>query len=99
MTPPRPRNARFAPIPATLAGYMQGGGRRGSGRLLPQLDRADRRRLFFGLASDGLPGPDKVHAANRAEDWLARWEREGRVVVERTGGRWRILEPAPDPKR
>ena len=63
---------------------------------VPVLDRDDRRRLFYGHASDKLFSNARVKAANSADDRLRILEAEGRVVIEdRNSGGWRILEPAP----
>ena len=60
---------------------------------VPVLDRDDRRRLFYGHASDNSSGGRRTQLADAAERRLETWEQQGRVVIERTAEGWRILEP------
>ena len=60
---------------------------------VPVLDRDDRRRLFYGHASNNSSGGRRTQLADAAERRLETWEQQGRVVIERTAEGWRILEP------
>ena len=63
---------------------------------VPLLNRDDRRRLFYGHASDKQAASARAMAANRADTRLRTLEAEGRVVIEDCGrDGWRILEPRP----
>ena len=65
---------------------------------VPILDRNDRRRLFYGHASDKMEKRARSMAANRADQRLRTLEAAGRVVIEDCGtAGWRILEPRPAP--
>ncbi|MDE0698265.1 MAG: hypothetical protein OXH76_20800 [Boseongicola sp.] len=63
---------------------------------VPVLNRDDRRRLFYGHASDQASKQMRSHYAKQADQRLRALEIQVRVVIEnceREG--WRILEPAP----
>lgn len=79
----------------TPAAVLAGEERHPQADKMPALDRNDRRRLFYGVASDAIDSGNRARLANKAEDRLADLETEGRVVIEREGSGWRILEPAP----
>ena len=60
------------------------------------LDRDDRRRLFYGRASDRLDRHTRSLLAAKAVKLLVAMQISGRIVIEKLDdGRWRILEAAP----
>lgn len=64
---------------------------------VPILDRNDRRRLFYGHASDKRSKQLKSYYADQADRRLQQLEAEGRVVIEDCGrAGWRILERYPN---
>ena len=62
---------------------------------VPLLDRDDRRRLFYGKKSDSENRRRRSEQATKADQRLIDLENQGRVVIEREGNKWRILEPYP----
>ena len=62
---------------------------------VPLLDRDDRRRLFYGKKSDGGTKQVRSNQATKADQRLIELEKQGRVVIEREGDKWRVLEPRP----
>ncbi len=63
---------------------------------VPILDRYDRRRLFYGHASDQMEKRQRSKAADRADSRLRTLEADGRVVIEDCGpDGWRVLETLP----
>ena len=62
---------------------------------VPALDRNDRRRLFYGAASDDIDKGNRARLADKAEARLTDLEAQGRVVIEGDRLTWRVLEPAP----
>ncbi len=67
---------------------------------VPILNRDDRRRLFFGHASDKEADYTRTRRADAADKRLRTLEAEGRVVIEECGrDGWRILEPRAGPPK
>ena len=65
---------------------------------VPVLGRKERRRLFFGPASDGLTSSARSMAADRADAMLRRMETRGYIKIETEPDGWRILEVLPGSK-